>query len=320
VTTVAGFGPLGRFLSVAVAGLLAVSVAGCAQETGVRHAAVTSASPEASVDPGASPQGSAAPQVTGGASARPSPRPVGVPPTPGPKSGTKGRIGGTRPGTVPPVISHGPRTRKRIALTFDSNMTDSMVRRIATAHTDYANEKVVAELQQLNVPATFFLASKWIEAYPALTRQIVADQRFEVASHSWAHAGFRPRCYGLDTLRPDQMAADVEKSFDVLDRYAPNATRYFRFPGGCYDQTALEAIAPVGCTVIQYDVASGDAFGTSPRAIIDTTLSRSQSGSIVVLHITEANAPFTDEALPTIVKTLRARGYELVTLSDLLAG
>lgn len=228
------------------------------------------------------------------------------------------KVGATTPGTVPPVIFNGPRDRKRIALTFDSNMTDAMVRKISTAHTDYANEKVIAQLQQLQVPATMFLAAKWIQAYPDLTRRMAADPNFELASHSWAHAGFRPRCYGLDTLTAPQMAPDVDSSFEILDQYSPRATRYFRFPGGCYDKAALRAIAPSGCTVVQYDVPSGDAFGTSPKAIINTTLSKATNGSIVVLHITEANSPYTDEALPTIVKTLRARGFELVTLSDLL--
>lgn len=37
-----------------------------------------------------------------------------------------------------------------------------------------------------------------------------------------------------------------------------------------------------------------------------------------MLHITEANAPRTADALPAIITGLRARGYQLVTLSELL--
>jgi peptidoglycan/xylan/chitin deacetylase (PgdA/CDA1 family) len=196
-----------------------------------------------------------------------------------------------------------------------------MLRKLAEHRVrSYANTAVVDELQQMKVPATFFLAAKWIQAYPALTRRLAADPSFELASHSWAHEGFRPRCYGLATMPTSAMAADVERSFQVLDEYTDRSTRYFRFPGGCYDAAALRAIAPAGCTVVQYDVASGDAFGTSPEAIVRTTLGRARSGSIVVLHITEANSPFTDEALPTIVTRLRGRGYEFVTLTDLLHG
>lgn len=228
--------------------------------------------------------------------------------------------GARKRGTHPVVIFHGPRDRKQIALTFDSNMTDAMLRRLADGEVkSYANTAVVDELQKSHTPATFFLAGKWVEAYPQLTRRIAADPEFEVASHSWAHEGFRGKCYGLGTVARADMAADVERSFQVLGHYAPHPTRFFRFPGGCYDAAALGAIAPVGCTVVEYDDVSGDAFGDNPARITADTVKNAEPGSIVVLHITEANAPETAIALPAIIKRLRDRGYRLVTLGDLLA-
>jgi peptidoglycan-N-acetylglucosamine deacetylase len=223
-------------------------------------------------------------------------------------------------GTRPAVVFHGPRDRKRIALTFDSNMTDSMLRKLADGKTgSYANDAVIDELQQLKTPATFFLAGKWVQAYPALTRRIAADPHFEIASHSWAHEGFKSPCYTLGTIPRADMAADVERSFEILAQFTDHPSRYFRFPGGCYDAAALTAIAPVGCTPVEYDDVSGDAFGSSAKTIISKTVAQARPGSIVVLHITKANAPRTAEALPSIIRQLRARGYELVTLGDLLA-
>lgn len=227
--------------------------------------------------------------------------------------------GATARGTVSTIVTHGPRDRKRIALTFDSNMTDSMLRRLADGKvTTYANPDVVDELQKLKVPATFFLAGKWVEAYPELTRRIAADPSFELASHSWAHEGFRAGCYDLGSIPSAEMAADVERSFEVLSQYSDHASRYFRFPGGCYDDAALKAIAPVGCTAVEYDDVSGDAFGTDPAAITAQTVRQAKPGGIVVLHITGVNARHTGAALPGIVRQLRAKGYELVTLGDLL--
>ncbi len=222
-------------------------------------------------------------------------------------------------GKVPTVVSHGPRTGKRIALTFDSNMTDSMLRRLASGQThSYASPEVIDELQKAKTPATFFLAGKWVEAYPQLTRRIAADPNFELASHSWAHEGFRANCYDLGQIPRPDMAADVERSFQLLAQYTPNPSRYFRFPGGCYDQAALTAIAPVGCTVVEYDDVSGDAFGTNPKAIEAETVRQAHPGAIVVLHITGENSRLTAAALPGIMSQLRAQGYDLVTLGALL--
>jgi len=49
--------------------------------------------------------------------------------------------------TAPVVIAHGPSTQRRIALTFDSNMTDAMLRKLDNGEvSSYANVAVVDEL------------------------------------------------------------------------------------------------------------------------------------------------------------------------------
>jgi peptidoglycan-N-acetylglucosamine deacetylase len=208
-----------------------------------------------------------------------------------------------------------------VALTFDSNMTDAMLAELARHQVaSFDNRRVIDELVAEQVPATFFLAGKWIQRYPDETRRIVADPLFEVGSHSYAHRAFHLPCYGLSGLPVAAMAADVARSEALLRRFTPHPTSYFRFPGGCYDRAALRAIASTHVQVIQYDVASGDAFGTSVATIVRHTLTQTRAGSIVVLHITDGDtAPLTARALPAIVAGLRARGLRLVRLSSLLA-
>jgi peptidoglycan-N-acetylglucosamine deacetylase len=225
------------------------------------------------------------------------------------------------PPPVPPVFANGPRDRPAVALTFDSNLTDAMIQELNAGRVaSFANVAVLDELDQFHVPATIFLAGKWMERYPDVTRRIVIDPLFEVGSHSYAHRAFHRPCYGLGLLPVADMAADVARSEALLRQFTPRATPYFRFPGGCYDDTALRAIAPTGVTVIQYDLPSGDAFGRSVRAIVNNVLANTRNGSIVVMHITGGNtAPLTAYALPAVVFGLRQRGFQLVRLSDLLA-
>ena len=220
----------------------------------------------------------------------------------------------------PGVVFNGTRDRREVALTFDSNLTDAMIRELDHSRVaSFANVAVLDELDQLQVPATIFLAGKWIERYPDLTARIAADPLLEVGSHSYAHRAFHLPCYGLGGLGPTEMAADVAHSEALLRQFTSHPTPYFRFPGGCYDDAALAAIAPTGVSVMQYDLPSGDAFGTSVGTIVRTVLNKAQNGSIVVMHITGGNtAPLTDKALPFIVQGLRARGVALVTLSQLL--
>lgn len=256
------------------------------------------------------------PPARGPVSAHPQPEPGA---SAGPPTATPGPPGATASDGPPVVISHGPSTGRRIALTFDANMTDDMLRRLDRGQArSYANVAVLDKLQAEHVPATFFLASKWVQRYPQLTRRIAADPSFELASHSYAHQGFTDSCYRLEALPVADMAQDVIRSFDVLAPFGGRQTRYFRFPGGCYDAAALQAISPARCTVIQYDVVGGDPFNANSASIVTRVLGQAHPGAIVVLHITQDNAPRTADALPEIVSGLRGRGYELVTLSDLL--
>jgi peptidoglycan/xylan/chitin deacetylase (PgdA/CDA1 family) len=249
----------------------------------------------------------------------PTPTPSAVQPAAASPTPAGAIPGTTTPGSPPPIVSHGPADGNRVALTFDSNMTESMLAKLKkNPKLSYANARVLNELEKANAPATFFLASLWVQRYPEMTRRIAANPQFEIASHSYAHRGFTNTCYDLGSLPPNQMAADVEHSFDVLRPYGGHQTRYFRFPGGCYDKTALQAIAPAGCTVIQYSVVAADPFNHNVKDIESNVLTRARAGSIIVMHITEANAPDTDKALPSIIAGLHKRGLRLVTLSALL--
>ena len=224
--------------------------------------------------------------------------------------------------TVPPgtVVTNGPRDRRLVALTFDSNLTDGMIQELDQHRVaSFANVAVIDELDQLQVPATLFLAGKWIERYPDLTRRLAGDPLFELGSHSYEHRAYHLPCYGLGGLPVAQMAADVDHSEQLLRQFTNRPTPYFRFPGGCYDATALQATGGTGITVIQYDLASGDAFGTSVRAIVNNVVNNAQNGSIIVMHITGGNtAPLTAYALPAVVNGLRQKGFSLVRVSDLL--
>jgi len=185
----------------------------------------------------------------------------------------------------------------------------------------FDNIAVIDELERAHVPATFFLAGKWIERYPETVRRLAADPLFELGSHSYAHLGFTDHCYHLGRIPESLMAADVEHNEDLLRSFTSRATKLFRFPGGCYDAAALQAVTPTGVTVVQYDVVSGDAFGTSARAIVRQVLDQTRNGSIVVMHVTGGNtAPLTAKALPDVIVGLRAQGFDLETVTQLLTG
>ncbi|MCH0538987.1 polysaccharide deacetylase family protein [Streptomyces sp. MUM 203J] len=208
---------------------------------------------------------------------------------------------------------------KTVALTFDADMTADQGPRAARGER-FDNPELIATLRRLKVDATVFMTGRWAEEYPDQARSIGTDQRFEIANHSYSHHAFKAPCYGLPVLPRQDMAADVRRAFDAFRAAgARNVVPYFRFPGGCYDRTALRALAPAEVTAVQWDVVSGDAFAEDPDAVAEQVLAGVRPGSLVVMHCTRSAAPVTEQAVRRIVPELRARGYRFVKVSELMA-
>ena len=105
----------------------------------------------------------------------------------------------------------------------------------------------------------------------------------------------------------------------MADERAPKAIALFRFPYGACDARSLQAVAERGLTAIQWDVSAGDPWigATSPLMVQVRRRRMSRPGSILIFHA-NGRGVHTSEALPQIVAELKQRGYEFVTVSELL--
>jgi peptidoglycan/xylan/chitin deacetylase (PgdA/CDA1 family) len=207
---------------------------------------------------------------------------------------------------------------KTVALTFDADMTAGQGPRAARGE-HFDNPALIASLRKLNVPSTIFMTGRWADQYPDQAKAIGNDPLFEIANHSYSHYAFTSPCYGLPVVAKDAMQADVDRASAAFRKAgARNVVPYFRFPGGCYNDEALRALAPTKLTAVQWDVVSGDAFATDADAVAEQVLSGVRPGSLVVMHCTRSAAPVTEQAVRRIVPELRRRGYRLVKVSGLM--
>ncbi|WP_309226415.1 polysaccharide deacetylase family protein [Streptomyces lunaelactis] len=225
------------------------------------------------------------------------------------------------PGGLAPVFERGTGSAaKTVALTFDADMTADQGPRAARGER-FDNPALIASLRKLNIPSTVFMTGRWAEEYPDQAKAIGNDPTFEIANHSYSHYAFKSPCYGLPVVGKSAMRADVDRAFAAFKKAgARNVVPYFRFPGGCYNDDALRAIAPAKVTAVQWDVVSGDAFATDADAVAEQVLAGVKPGSVVVMHCTRSAAPVTEQAIRRIVPELRRRGYRFVKVSDLMRG
>ncbi|WKX17997.1 polysaccharide deacetylase family protein [Streptomyces sp. HUAS CX7] len=261
---------------------------------------------------------------TSGAGQTPRPAPSVPAPSPSP-SRTPTLAPG--PAGLTPVFEHGPRTDgtkdgtkdgKTVALTFDADMTADQGPR-AAAGERFDNPPLIATLRRLKVPATVFMTGRWAEEYPDEARSIGRDPQFEIANHSYSHYAYTDDCYGLPTVAKADMRSDLERAYAAFEKAGvPNPMPYFRFPGGCYDDTALKELSATGVTAVQWDVVSGDAFATDADAVTRQVLDGVRPGSVVVMHCTRSAAPVTEEVVRAVVPELRRQGYRFVKVSQLI--
>ncbi|MGW4204551.1 polysaccharide deacetylase family protein [Streptomyces sp. NPDC004726] len=226
------------------------------------------------------------------------------------------------PGGLTPVFERAAASpagaEKTVALTFDADMTADQGPRAADGER-FDNPALIAALRKLRVPSTVFMTGRWAEEYPDQAKAIGGDPLFEIANHSYSHHAFASPCYGLPTIAEPDMKADVDRAFAAFEKAgARRVVPYFRFPGGCYDDRALRALAPAKVTAVQWDVVSGDAFAKDPDAVAEQVLAGVKPGSLVVMHCTLSAAPVTEQAIRKIVPELRKRGYRMVKVSELM--
>jgi peptidoglycan/xylan/chitin deacetylase (PgdA/CDA1 family) len=199
-----------------------------------------------------------------------------------------------RPRLAP--VDHGPRDRRRVALTFDDGpgrLTEALLDVLA-AH---------------GARATFFVLGCRLEGREALLRRQAAGGH-ELGLHAWRHEPLAGRAG--TALR------DLARARAALRRAAGVRARLFRAPYGAVSPGVVGAARLAGMTTIGWDVDPRDYEAPGADAIAARVLGGVRPGSIVLLHDDRRALEPTVAAVARVVPALQRDGYEFVTVSDLL--
>lgn len=197
---------------------------------------------------------------------------------------------------VPAYVRSVAAAGKRVALTFDDG-----------PHPEWT-ERYLRVLEATQTPATFFVIGTQAAARPELVQAVLAGGH-EVASHSWRHAN-------LSEVSQADAEADLGQAVSSLEEITGAPVKYFRPPYGALSPHLLAAADKIGVRTVNWSVDPRDWSNPGPQVIIQRVMDNVFAGSIILLH--EAR-PGTLTALPLLIKELRDQGYELVTVSDLIA-
>jgi peptidoglycan/xylan/chitin deacetylase (PgdA/CDA1 family) len=184
---------------------------------------------------------------------------------------------------------------KCVALTFDDG---------PSPYTD----RLLQILNQNDARSTFFLIGNKVAANPAGAKRI-ADAGMEVANHTWEHPN-------MTTIPPEDIGSQISKANDAIQAATGQRPKLLRTAGGLINDNVLAAAKQQGMADINWDVIPFDWMNDSNTAATRYMLmTQIKPGSVVLFHDTYSS---TVDLVYQFIPVLRANGYHLVTVSQLL--
>jgi peptidoglycan/xylan/chitin deacetylase (PgdA/CDA1 family) len=178
--------------------------------------------------------------------------------------------------------------------------------------------KLLDVLRSNGTPAMFFLNSRWVQANPALARDIAGDPLFEVGNHGTRHLPLSvsgQSAYGIPgTRNAGEVYDEVMGNQDVLTAATGKVPRFFR-PGTAYfDDVSIQLVRALGLIPTDFSL-NADGGATFPAGTVAKTLQSAGEGHIVIAH---ANHPLggTAAGFAKALPVLKSRGAKFVRLSD----
>lgn len=192
-------------------------------------------------------------------------------------------------------------TDRVVALTFDDGPSAAYIREILSTLLDH------------DVLATFFVTGREVDENPELARMLV-EAGHELGNHSYSHQ--RMLFQSTEWYRQE-----VERTDLAIRRAGHQGEIYFRPPYGKRLLGLPRYLARTGRTTVMWDIEpeSYPELAEDAVRMAAYVIDNVEPGSIVLMHLMYASRETSRQALPLIITGLQERGFELVTLSDLLS-
>ncbi len=203
------------------------------------------------------------------------------------------------------VWSNGNRDRPRVSLTFDDGPNEPYT------------SQVLNILERYRIKATFFVIGQNARRHPDICLRIVTEGNV-IGNHSYYHHK------SLCLRRGSTVAHDIKLAHQAIYECTGFEPRLFRPPYGFRTPWLMRAVRHLGYTVVTWDNMTGDwKANKSGEEIVHTIVQRVRPGGVIVLHDGRNGRPSYDRsqmlrALPLLIENLSERGFDFVTIPELL--
>lgn len=204
-----------------------------------------------------------------------------------------------------PTLTHGPRDRRRVALTFDDGPDPDTTPRVLDA------------LAASGARATFFVIGQSLERHPELARRLV-EEGHVLGNHSWQHSRFQN--FRFRKWQRREIARCEHAIANVVNTARSGL---YRPPMGLKIGELCRELWHKRLTLVAWSLHSHDTRLASAEQIARRVLSRVRGGDIILLHdghdLPGRHRPYCVEAVKLILKGLDEKDLQCVTIPDLLS-
>ena len=159
--------------------------------------------------------------------------------------------------------------------------------------------------------ATFFEIGEHATWHPEITKQVIAAG-MTVGTHTWSHKDLARNPYAKDI---EQAKAEIEMGISAVHMAAGGGkvAPFFRFPALQHPPQLLSYLAERNIAVFSTDIDSRDFKLHKPEEVIKSVMSQLEKHGkgIILMHDFKHH---TAEALPELIRQLKAGGYKVVHL------
>lgn len=182
------------------------------------------------------------------------------------------------------------RVDKCVALTFDDG---------PSVYTD----ELLDILKENDVKATFFVLGRSAKIQGDTIERMVIEGH-DVGNHSFDHKDLR-------TLNEEGLAFQIKETSDLISSLANYKVKLLRPPYGAYNEDLLSKL---DMPLILWSIDPED-WKDRDRDIVLARMSEARAGDIILAHDIY---PTTISAIPELIRNLKAKGLNFVSISDLV--
>lgn len=164
--------------------------------------------------------------------------------------------------------------------------------------------KLLDTLKDGDALSTFFVTGPNAKLRPEILARMAAEGH-EIGNHSWNHRS-------LTSMSSAQIRSEIDRTNAVITAAVDQPASLLRPPYGSHNSISDRLTST---PVILWDVDTLDWKHRDTEKVIDTAVSQTSPGSIVLMHDIRSS---TVAAVPRILSGLRTKGYTFVTVSELM--